>query len=184
MFRKISLASLGIVVGSVLFTVGLAAYFANNATLNLAGFFYGFPLILGGLALKAAELKPIPFTETTSPEVIALRQQQGTPTQNQLRQDITRYRYGQSAHLDETLKRLGLGFQELERPILTGLRETIIDGAYTLILQFDSPRISLEIWQQKQEKITTFFGPGIRTQLSQPEANFIELALITESQVS
>ncbi|MGA9379354.1 MAG: DUF2854 domain-containing protein, partial [Phormidium sp.] len=60
MLRQTSLATLGISLGSILTTVGFIAYFANNPTLNLVGFFYGFPLLLGGLALKGSELKPIP----------------------------------------------------------------------------------------------------------------------------
>lgn len=179
MFRQISLASLGLTVGSVLAIVGLAAYFANNPTLNLAGFFYGIPLILGGLALKAAELQPVPFSEPTPPEVLALREQQATPTQNQVRKDVTRYRYGQAAHLDEALKRIGLAPTDDERPVLQQLREINLDGAYALVLQFYSPLIPLETWQQKQEKIASFFGPGIRVEVSQPAENQIDAALIT-----
>lgn len=178
MFRQISLATLGLVVGSILTIVGLAAYFANYATLNLAGFFYGLPLVLGGLALKAAELQPVPFTVPTSAELLALREQQATPTQNQVRQDVTRYRYGQSAHLDDALKRLGLAPSDEQRPTLEGLREITVDGAYALVLEFYSPFISLETWQQKQEKIATFFGPGLRVQVTQLPENRIDLALI------
>lgn len=179
MLRQIPLATVGLVVGSILSIVGLAAYFANNPTLNLAGFFYGFPLVLGGLALKAAELKPVPFTEATSAEVLALREQQATSTQNQVRNDVTRYRYGQTAHLDDTLKRLGLAPSDDYRPILEGLREVAVDGAYALVLEFNSPFFSLETWQQKQEKIAAFFGPGLRAQVTQPAENRIDLALIT-----
>ena len=180
MLRQISLAAVGLVVGGVLTVVGFAAYAADNATLNLAGFFYGIPLLLGGLALKAAELKPIPFTKVTSPDVLSLRETQATDTQNQVRKDITRYRYGQEAHLSEVLERLGLSPNREERPILQGIREEQIEGAYALILDFDSPFLSLEVWQEKQEKITKFFGPGIRVTITQPQPEIVELALITE----
>ncbi len=178
MLRKISLANLGIVLGSALFVVGTIAYITNNATVNITGFLYGFPVILGGFALKASELKPIPFTEATPPEVLILREKQATPTQNQLRQDVTRYRYGQAAHLDEALGRLKLAPNDKERPVLQGLRESSIDGFYTLVLEFDSPHFPLDVWQQKQEKIATFFGPGLRAEVSQPSENRIDLALI------
>lgn len=174
-----SLGTLGLSVGSVLTIVGFYAYFTNNPTLNLAGFFYGIPVLLGGLALKAAELKPVPFSQPTTSEIIALREKQATPTQTQIRKDITRYRYGQEAHLDEALARLGLSPTDEERPVLRGLRETESAGAYTLILEFDSPLISLETWQQKQEKIEKFFGPGVRATIEQPAENQIELALIS-----
>lgn len=178
-FGRVSLASLGLVVGGVLAIGGLVAYFADNPTLNLAGFFYGVPLLLGGLALKAAELKPVPLSVPTPAEVLSLREQQATPTQKQLRQDVTRYRYGQSAHLDDALKRLGLAPTDEERPVLEGLREIEIDGTYALVLEFDSPLISLDVWQQKQEKIASFFGPNLRVEVSQPDEDRIDVALIT-----
>lgn len=179
MLRQISLANLALVVGCIIAAVGFGAYFTDQPTLNLAGFFYGIPLLLGGLALKAAELEPVVFTEPTSDEVLALREQQATDTQNQVRKDVTRFRYGQTAHLDDALERLGLAPTDEERPMLRGLREVAVDGAYGLILEFDSPLIPIEIWEEKQQKIATFFGPGLRAQVSQVADNKIELALIT-----
>ncbi len=178
MLRQTSLGTLGLIVGGVLTVVGFTAYFAGNATLNLVGFFYGIPLLLGGLALKAAELKPVPVSQPTTPEMLALRLSQATATQNQIRQDVSRYRYGQEAHLDTSLSHLGLSPTDEERPIITGLRETEIDGAYALILEFDSPLIPLETWQQKQQKMESFFGPGVQVKVTQPAEGEIELALI------
>lgn len=178
MLRKISLGTLGLTIGSILTIIGFAAYATDNATLNLAGFFYGIPLLLGGLALKASELKPVPFSQPTTPSVLALQKQQATSTQNQIRQDITRYRYGQDAHLDSTLSALGLSKTGEETPIITGLRETQINGAYALILEFDSPQVTIDDWQKKQEKMTKFFGPGVKVEVTQTESNEIELALI------
>ena len=182
MLRQTSLGMLGLVVGGFLTVIGIVAYASGNATLNLAGFFYGIPLLLGGLALKAAELKPVPFSQPTNPSVLALREQQATATQNQIRKDVTRYRYGQDAHLDSSLSHLGLSPTDEERPILKGLRETEVDGAYALILEFESPLIPLEVWQQKQEKMESFFGPGLRVELTQPEPNYIDLAMIATPQ--
>ncbi|AFY75931.1 Protein of unknown function (DUF2854) [Pleurocapsa sp. PCC 7327] len=182
MFRKFSLASLLLTLGGILTSVGLIAYVTGKAALNIGGWFYGIPLILGGLALKITELKPVPYSQPTPPEIIALREKQGTPTQNQVRQDVTRYRFGQDAHLDESLKRLGLSPSNEERPVLTGVRETAINDSYTLILEFESPFISLEKWQEKQEKIEKFFGPGIRAELMQPQENRVDVALIAISE--
>ena len=178
MLRQTSLGSLGLWIGSLLTLVGFAAYFSDNATLNLAGFFYGIPLLLGGLALKASELKPVPYTQPTPANVETLRENLATKTQNQIRKDVTRYRYGQQAHLDDTLERLGLSPTDEERPVLQGLKEAEVAGSYALILEFDSPFISLETWQQKQEKIEKFFGPGVRVEFTQPSAKQIDLALI------
>ncbi|MBD2204286.1 DUF2854 domain-containing protein [Calothrix sp. FACHB-1219] len=179
MLRQISLGTLGLTVGSILTLGGFIAYAADNATLNLVGFFYGFPLLLGGLALKANELKPIPFSEATTPAVLQLREQQATVTQNKIRKDITRYCYGQKAHFDVALAYLGLSPTDEERPIVTGLKEKEINGAYSLIVEFDSPLIGIDVWQQKQEKMTKYFGPGVKVEITQPEEDKIELTLIT-----
>lgn len=182
MLRKISLAQLGLVVGGLLTIVGFGAYFADYATLNLAGFFYGIPLLLGGLALKAAEIKPIPFSIETNPEVLSLREHQATPTQNQVRQDITRYRYGQSAHLIDAIERLKLGGNDEEHPQLQALREAAIDGSYALILEFYSPLVSLSVWQEKQAQIARFFGPNLRVDVTQPEPDCIDVIMIAEAE--
>ena len=181
MLRKISLARLGLTVGGILTLIGFIAYVTGNATLNLAGLFYGVPILLGGLALKAAELKPVPYIEPTTAEIIALREQQATSTQNQLRLDVTRYRYGQEAHLDDALERVGLSPTDDERPILTKIMEDEIEGNYALILYFDSPLINLDKWKERQEKITKFFGPGITTEISMDENSEVTLSFITAS---
>lgn len=177
MLRKIPLAAVGLTVGGILTIVGFYAYAVGLNTLNLAGFFYGIPLLLGGLALKASELKPVPFSVETSPEVKALREQ-ATPTQEQLRKDVTRYRYGQEAHLDETLAKFGLSPTDEERPELVGIREEATDGAYTLVLEFNSPFFDLEEWQKRQEKIEKYFGPDIKANISELDDSQINLALV------
>ena len=160
--------------------VGFIAYATGNATLNLAGLFYGTPILLGGLALKASEIKPTPFSQATSPEILALREAQATDTQNQIRLDVTRYRYGQEAHLDESLERVGLSPTDEERPLLVALHEEDISGSYALVLEFESPLINLDTWQERREKIQTFFGPGIQAKISQPEEEKVEVALVTD----
>ena len=184
MFGKVSLGSLGLWVGSILTIGGFAAYFADFATLNLAGFFYGIPLLLGGLALKAAELKPIPFSQPTPSNVLALRDQLATNTQNQIRKDVTRYRYGQDAHLDTSLTHLGLHPNKEESPVLESLREEEAQGAYALVLEFSSPLMPIETWLKKRDKMEAFFGPGIRVDITQPEEDAIAVALITQQTAS
>jgi hypothetical protein len=179
MFRKTSLASFGLVVGGILVVLGLGGFVVRNSTLNLAGFFYGFPLLLGGLALKITELKPVPLAPAPD-DLLALREAQATPIQKQVREDVTRYRYGIDGHLNAQLDRIGLHPSGSDCPVLISLKETAIEGAYTLVLSFASPGVSLAAWQAKQEKITTFFGPGIEVVVHQPEADRIDLALIAK----
>ncbi|MEM9978833.1 MAG: DUF2854 domain-containing protein, partial [Cyanobacteria bacterium P01_D01_bin.2] len=167
---------------SILTLVGFVAYFRDMATLNLAGFFYGIPILLGGAALRAAELEPVPYTNDPSDTVIALRDKTATQTQNQVRKDVTRYRYGQDAHLDIALERLGLSPNDKQRPVLSGLREELRDGAYTLVLEFDSPYIPPDTWQEKHNKIETFFGPNIRAEIDAMPNNQMDVALIAASE--
>jgi len=179
MLGKISLGTLGLTIGGILTLTGFFAYAAHNATLNLIGFFYGIPVLLGGLALKANELKPVPFIPSTPESVLSLRKQKATQTQNQVREDVTRYRYGQDAHLDKALTHLGLEQLGEDFPEVVALREMEIDGNYALIIQFDSPQVPLDVWQQKQQKMVAFFGPGVDVKISQIGDEKIELALIT-----
>ncbi len=65
---------------------------------------YGFPMSLLGFALNYAQLKPVPCLSTA--EALALRDTQCTDIQKQLREDVTRYRYGDEQHLDEALNRI------------------------------------------------------------------------------
>jgi Protein of unknown function (DUF2854) len=179
MFGQLSLASLALQIGLVITIVGFVAYFADYATLNLAGFFYGIPAVLLGLALKSTELKPVPFAQPTSPEVLALRQQQATVTQTKILKDITRYSYGQDAHFADALTYLGLSPKLAEaRPLLERLREESIDGAYAIVLQFESSGVAFQAWKEKLEKMEKYFGPNVRVELSQPEEDYVDLALI------
>lgn len=179
MLRKIPLGGVLLSIGSILTLVGFVAYFKDMATLNLAGFFYGIPVLLGGAALRAAELEPVPYSQDPSDTVVALREKTATQTQTQVRKDVTRYRYGQDAHLDIALERLGLSPNDKQRPVLSGLREELRDGAYALILEFDSPFMPLDTWQAKHEKIEKFFGPNIRAEIQPMAEERMELALIT-----
>ena len=181
MLRKIPLGGVLLSIGSILTIVGFVAYFKDMATLNLAGFFYGIPVLLGGAALRAAELEPVPYSQEPSDTVVELRDKTATQTQNQVRRDVTRYRYGQEAHLDIALERLGLSPNDKQRPVLSGLREELRDGAYALILEFDSPYMPLDTWQEKHSKIEAFFGPNIRAEIQPMNEDQMELALITAS---
>jgi hypothetical protein len=182
MFRQIPLSLVLINVGGFLALLGFFAYATDNPTLNLVGFFYGVPLLLGGLALKSAELEPVPFSKLTSASLINLRDKQATSTLNQIRKDVTRFRYGQEAHLDLALEKLGLSPSDDDRPVLKGLQESEIDGAYALILEFYSPFITIDTWQEKCEKITKFFGPGIKVTIEPDlETEEITVALIVDA---
>ena len=184
--NKVSLASIGLFVGGILFLVGFWAYAKGNSTLNLIGFFYGFPILLGGFAFKSSEVTPVPIIIPESDDIVAVRKVQETPTQKQLRKDVTRYRYGIKAHLDEVLEKLGMRPTDEERPVLIGIYEAISQaeeskGAYSLVLRFQSPLMGFDVWQQKQEKFTRFFGPDIVASVTELENKEVDLYLISQN---
>jgi hypothetical protein len=179
MIGKIPFALILLVAGAILTVVGTTAYILDYAALNMAGFFYGIPMFLGGIAFKITELKPVPVTQPLTPEVESLRSTQANETQQQIVKDLTRYRYGEKAHLYAALKFLGLSPTDEERPEVVGLYETVVDGSYALVLGFESPMIDFATWQQKQEKMTTFFGPGVRIAVENPEEDFVKLSIIS-----
>lgn len=56
----------------------------------------------------------------------------------QLREDVTRYRYGDEQHLDEALNRIfqlgrPTGIPRKLCPVLAGVREEVVDGNYALV---------------------------------------------------
>lgn len=180
MFGKISLGTVGLLVGGVLAVVGMVSYTTGNSTLSLAGLFYGVPILLGGAALKSSEVKPVAILVPPSSDTLKARNQLATTTQNKLRSDVTRFRYGIEAHLDEVLEKLGMSPTDEERPILSGLHEEVTgDGQYSLVLRFHSPLISFETWQQKQDRLTRFFGPGIVAEVEPLPDQAIALKLTT-----
>jgi hypothetical protein len=184
MFRLIPLSLVLINVGGLLTLIGFFAYAIDDPTFNLVGFFYGIPLLLGGLALKSAELEPVPFTQLTSASILKLRDRSATDTLKQIRKDVTRYRYGQEAHLDVALEKLGLSPSDDDRPVLKSIEESEIDGAYALALNFYSPFIKLDAWQEKSDKITKFFGPGVKITINQDdETEEINLTLIVDAAI-
>jgi Protein of unknown function (DUF2854) len=179
MFGRFSLATTGLTVGGTMTIAAIIAYIFENATINLIGFSYGIPILLGGLAFKITELKPLKETQPPTPDVVALREAQQTKTQQQVRKDVLRYWYGQDAHLDTALKKVGLGPPKDEQPVLTGFHEVAVDGFYALVLEFNSPGLSLETWHKRQPKIESYFGPGIRAEMTQIDEETVHLALIS-----
>lgn len=180
MFGRFSLATTGLTVGGTMTVVAIIAYFFENATINLIGFSYGIPILLGGLAFKITELKPLKPTRTATPEIVSLREAQQTQNQKKLRKEMMRYWYGQDTHLDTEIKKVGLSPSKDKQPVLTGFHEANSDGVYALVLEFQSPELPLEEWHKRQPKIEHFFGPDIRSEVIQTSEDNMELALITQ----
>ncbi|XP_042043734.1 thylakoid membrane protein slr0575-like [Salvia splendens] len=184
---KVSFGVVGLGLGVGLLSYGFGAYFnilpgSEWSALMLT---YGFPLAIIGMALKYAELKPVPCL--TYSDALAMREKCSTPILNQVRNDVTRYRYGDEQHLDEALKRIfqygqGGGIPRRSAPILQSIREEVTeDGKYSLVLVFEAKALELSDFEKRKAKIASFFGPGITAEIIESGNGSYEVKLISNT---
>ncbi|XP_030526075.1 thylakoid membrane protein slr0575 isoform X2 [Rhodamnia argentea] len=184
---KVSFGVIGLGVGVSLLSYGFGAYFnilpgSEWSALMLT---YGFPLTIIGMALKYAELKPVPCLTYSDAQI--LRENCATPILKQVRSDVIRYRYGDEQHLDEALKRIfqygqGGGIPRRSAPILQMIREEVTDeGKYCLVLVFEAKALQLSDFEQRQAKFASFFGPGISAEVAKGEQDLYEVRLISNT---
>mmetsp|Transcript_24248 Transcript_24248/g.66859 ORF Transcript_24248/g.66859 Transcript_24248/m.66859 type:complete len:248 (-) Transcript_24248:780-1523(-) len=85
--------------GAVLLLYCLLSFLFSNGQADLLqtlGFVYAIPALVGGLALKYAELPPVPLSQVgaTAKEMEALRESKATKIQKKILSDATRFTYG------------------------------------------------------------------------------------------
>lgn len=172
--RGFSLGNLIIFSGVLITLLSFAEYLGESGGdgLNVSGlgFVYGIPVFLAGAALKYAEINPVPCY--SSPAADAVYDQKATETIKKIKQDVTRHRYGDEAHLDTTVKKLGLVVPGKAYPQLKELREEVVDGelAFTMVWQsIDTP---YKMWadERRVKKYETFFGPGVGAEVVKIDA--------------
>ena len=172
----LSPGSLVTVTGAVLTVIGSIAYATDSPNLSLPTIFYGIPILLGGLALKSSELPPAQRL-TPAPTLRELRQQPASEPLRKLLADVTRWRYGQKAHLESSLEALKL-WDDDAPPQLLAVEELDLDGHYGLRLLFEIHGVAWSRWQERQERLGRFFGPQLRAELSQSGPGRISLSLL------
>jgi hypothetical protein len=173
--RGFSLGNL-VIGGGILVTVlSFAEYLSNSGGdgLNVSGlgFVYGIPITLAGAALKYAEIDPVPCI--TSPGAEAVFEKKATEIIKKIKQDVTRHRYGDEAHLDTTVKKLGLVVPGKAYPQLKELREEVNDDgelAFTMVWQ--SLETPYKMWadDKRRKRYETFFGPGVGAEVVKIDA--------------
>ncbi|KAG7345031.1 DUF2854 domain containing protein [Nitzschia inconspicua] len=172
--RGFSLGNVVILSGVLITILSFAEYLSDSGAegLNVSGlgFVYGIPVFLAGAALKYAEIDPVPVFSTPAGERIF--ESKATETIQKIKQDVTRHRYGDEAHLDTTVKKLGLVVPGKAYPQLRELREEEIDGelAFTMVWQsLDTP---YKMWAEERrvKKYETFFGPGVKAEVVKIDA--------------
>ncbi|XP_050269842.1 uncharacterized protein LOC126713926 isoform X2 [Quercus robur] len=156
---KVSFGVIGLGVGVSLLSYGFGAYFniLPGSEWSAIMLTYGFPLAIIGMALKYAELKPVPCL--TYSEAQKLRETCATPILKQ-----------------------GGGIPRRSAPVLQLIREEVTeDGKYCLVLVFEAKALKLSDFEKRQEKFASFFGPGITAEVVKSEDNLYEVRLISNT---
>merc|ERR1719446_900031 len=173
--RGFSLGNL-VILGGILITVlSFSEYLSDSGSegLNVSGlgFVYGIPIFLAGAALKYAEIEPVPCYSTDAGD--AVFEEKATEIIKKIKQDVTRHRYGDEAHLDTTVKKLGLVIPGKDYPQLRELRQEKEENgelAFTMVWQsVDTP---YKMWadEKRRKKYETFFGPGVGAEVVKIDA--------------
>ena len=171
--RGFSLGNVVVLAGLLITVASFAEYLGDSSeslSVSGLGFVYGIPIALAGAALKYAEIDPVPCFSTAAGE--AIFEKKATETISKIKQDVTRHRYGDEAHLDTTVKKLGLVIPGKAYPQLQELREEEVDGelAFTMVWQsLDTP---YKMWadERRVQKYETFFGPGVSAEVVKIDA--------------
>ncbi len=178
MKNRISPASIISIVGGVLAIIGLASYFTNTANLSVPTFFYGVPILLIGLALKNSELDPA-RSNISSSELKQLKAK-GPEELVNLIGDVSRYRYGQRAHLESSLKVLKL-WDESNPPQLRDISIIDSDGKYGIQMKFELRGVPLDKWQQQQDRLGRFFAKDFLAEIISNNEGEVELKLLPKN---
>lgn len=172
--RGFSLGNLVILSGIAITVLSFAEYLSDSGSegLNVSGlgFVYGIPVFLAGAALKYAEIEPVPCYSDAAAD--AMFDAKATEIISKVKQDVTRHRYGDEAHLDTTVRKLGLVVPGKAYPQLRELRQEAEDGelAFTMVWQsLDTP---YKMWadEKRRRKYETFFGPGVGAEVVKIDA--------------
>jgi Protein of unknown function (DUF2854) len=187
--RGFSLGNVVCLAGLVITVASFVDYLSDSDTglsVSGLGFVYGIPVFLAGAALKYAEIEPV--NVITSPAADAIFDLAATDTILKINKDVTRHRYGDEAHLDTTVKKLGLVVPGKDYPQLQELRkEVAADGKnliFTMVWQsLDTP---YKMWADERRvgKYATFFGPNVTAEVVKIDAErrLVGIRLTTTTQ--
>jgi len=134
--------------------------------------------------LQYAELEPVPI-EYAGDEATCERlwESEATETLKKIRQDVTRHRYGDEAHLDTTVKALGLVAPAKPYPQLRYLQLKPTDNALQFAMVFQSPDTPFNDWadERRIKKYESFFGPGVTADVVKVDAEKRLVAIVLQT---
>lgn len=172
--RGFSLGNLIISLGVLITVASFGEYLSESGGdgLNVSGlgFVYGIPVFLAGAALKYAEIEPVPCYSTPGGERVF--ESKATEIIKKIKQDVTRHRYGDEAHLDTTVKKLGLVVPGKDYPQLQELREEEVDGELAFTMVWQSVDTPYKMWadERRVKKYETYFGPNVAAEIVKIDA--------------
>jgi len=184
--RGFSLGNLVVALGVLVTVASFADYLGSEGGegLNISGlgFVYGIPIFLAGAALKYAEIEPVPCIVGSGGDEAF--EKHATEIIKKVKQDVTRHRYGDEAHMDTSIKKLGLVVPGKSYPQLQELRQEATDDGrlkFTMIWQsLDTP---YKMWadENRIKKYATYFGPNVDADVVKVDAEqrLVGIQLIT-----
>jgi len=171
--------------GALLFVFCIGKFLLNNGESDIIstfGFVYAIPALVGGLALKYAELPPVNVDTSAAAE--AARAKKSTTIQTKIFSDATRFTYG-DAHMEDPLRSLKLAPRGMAVPELVNIGESVTEtGEYAMTMRFFAPNTPYRVWQDRAPRYSRFFGPNVRATLKKynSKKRLVELTLITTSE--
>eukprot|EP00929_Paragymnodinium_shiwhaense_P025101 TRINITY_DN1525_c0_g2_i1.p1 TRINITY_DN1525_c0_g2~~TRINITY_DN1525_c0_g2_i1.p1 ORF type:complete len:335 (-),score=66.54 TRINITY_DN1525_c0_g2_i1:266-1171(-) len=151
-------------LGALFVILGFVDYFTHAGGNGVGSllFVYAIPIFTLGFALIYAELAPVPVE--TKKGAAGLIDAPSTPeTLRKIKSDVTRHRYGDDAHLDTSLKALGLVGKGRYPQLMKLIEATNDKGEFVFTMQFQSREVGYNIWSDvsKLRAYDRFFGPGV-----------------------
>jgi len=173
--RGFSLGNLIVGAGAFVTIFSFADYLSSNTGSGIQvsglGFVYGIPIFVAGAALKYAEIAPVPCYSTQAADSIF--ESKATEIIKKVKQDVTRHRYGDEAHLDTAVKKLGLVVPGKSYPQMRELRQDVTEeGELTFTMVWQSVDTPYKMWadEKRRLKYEGFFGPDVGAEVVKIDA--------------
>jgi hypothetical protein len=179
--RGFSLGNFTLGLGTFITVYSFYQYFTAQNSLTSLGFVYGLPIAIGGFALKYAEILPVPVETDEKGE--AMFEMKANETLRKVKEDVTRHRYGDEAHMESSLEKLGLVVEGKGFPQMIKIIQKAERGELAFTMVFQSKDTPFKTWADPQRirKYETFFGGDVNAELQKisKEDRILALKLTT-----
>jgi len=174
--RGFSLGNLIVLAGAFVTIYSFVDYLSSSGGEGFTGvsglgFVYGIPIFVAGAALKYAEIPPVPCYSNQAADGIF--EGKATEIIKKVKQDVTRHRYGDEAHLDTAVKKLGLVVSGKSYPQMRELRQDVDEnGELTFTMVWQSVDTPYKMWadEKRRVKYESFFGPDVSAEVVKIDA--------------